>query len=139
MTATEPAKIFTGTHGPDDGAGEGTPWPDDVPPDQDDTWYPLRDDPWRAKRMEYFIAFLWVVAALCGIGLTIVYCSGGQAELEGLFLLVGFGLLGHRPVVVGALPPPRPRHHGQPRDHHRLRARRSEPQWSSRCREGPTP
>ena len=94
MTATKSPKIFTGTHGPDDGAGEGTPWPDDVPPDQDDTWYPLRDDPWRAKRMEYFIAFLWVIAALCGVGLAIVYCLGGQAELEGLFLLVGFGLLG---------------------------------------------
>ena len=48
----------------------------------------------RAKRMEYFIAFLWVIAALCGVGLAIVYCLGGQAQLEGLLLLVGFGLLG---------------------------------------------
>lgn len=94
MTATESPKIFTGTHGPEEGAGAGTPWPDDVPPDQDDTWYPLRDDPWRAKRMEYFIALLWAITAVCGVGLAVVYCTGGQAQLEGLFFLVGFGCLG---------------------------------------------
>jgi ubiquinol-cytochrome c reductase iron-sulfur subunit len=93
MTATESPKVFTGTHGPEE-AGTSTPWPDDVPPDQDDTWYPLRDDPWRARRMEYFIAFLWAITAACGVGLATVYCTGGQAQLEGLFLLVGFGTLG---------------------------------------------
>ena len=70
MTTTQrPPTVFTGTHGPEDGAGAGTPWPDDVPPDQDDTWYPLRDDPWRARRMEYVIAAFWAITALCGLGL----------------------------------------------------------------------
>ena len=58
MTTTEPRKVFpkvlTGTHGPEEGAGAGTPWPDDVPPGQDDTWYPLRDDPWRAAAARVF-------------------------------------------------------------------------------------
>jgi len=87
-------KVMTGTHGPEDGAGAGTPWPGDVPPDQDDTWYPLRDDPWRAKRAERLIASLWAVTALCGIGLMAVYWTGGQAQLEGVLLFGGFSALG---------------------------------------------
>ncbi len=98
MTATEERKFFpeimTGTHGPEEGAGAGTPWPDDVPPGQDDTWYPLRDDPWRAQRLEYFIAMLWGVTGVCGIGLMVVYWTGGQAQLEGYLLLAAFGCLG---------------------------------------------
>jgi ubiquinol-cytochrome c reductase iron-sulfur subunit len=86
--------IITGTHGPEEAAGAGTPWPDDVPPGQDDTWYPLRDDPWRARRMEYFIAMLWGVTGLCGIGLMACYWTGGQAQVEGWLLLGAFGFLG---------------------------------------------
>lgn len=84
----------TGTHDTKDGAGKGTPWPDDVPPGQDDTWYPLRDDPWKARRMEYFIAMLWGVTAVCGLGLMTVYWTGGQTQLEGYLLLAGFGCMG---------------------------------------------
>lgn len=98
MTTTEYRdklpKVFTGTHGPEEGAGLGTPWPDDVPPDQDDTWYPLRDDPWKARKLEYFIAFLWGITAVCGVGLAAIYVTGGQAQLEGLCLCLGFGALG---------------------------------------------
>lgn len=98
MTTTEPAakfpRVMTGTHGPEEGAGLGTPWPDDVPPDQDDTWYPLRDDPWKARRLEYFIAFLWAITGFCGVGLAVVYVTGGQAQIEGGCLCLGFACLG---------------------------------------------
>ncbi|HUB71947.1 MAG TPA: Rieske 2Fe-2S domain-containing protein [Acidimicrobiales bacterium] len=97
MTEIEPTRsrrVMTGTHGPEDGAGEGTPWPDDVPPDQDDTWFPYRDDPWKARRMEYLIAAFWSVAAVCGIGLMIIYWTGGQAQLEGLCLFLALASLG---------------------------------------------
>lgn len=87
-------EVMTGTHGPDDGADQGTPWPDDIPADQDDSWYPLHDEPWRARRLEYIIALLWGITAVCGIGLMVVYWTGGQAQLEGYFLLFGFGCLG---------------------------------------------
>ncbi|MGH9105584.1 MAG: Rieske 2Fe-2S domain-containing protein [Acidimicrobiales bacterium] len=88
------SNVVTGTHGPEEGAGAGTPWPDDVPPDQDDTWYPLRDDPWKARRLEYGIAALWGVTALCGIGLMVVYWTGGQAQLEGGLLAAALVCLG---------------------------------------------
>ena len=94
MTATKHPRIVTGTHGPEEGAGAGTPWPDDVPPDQDDTWYPLRDDPWRARRMEYLIAGLWGITAVCGLGLMVVYWTGGQAQLEGGLFAGATGALG---------------------------------------------
>lgn len=87
-------KVMTGTHGPEEGAGAGTPWPGDVPPDQDDTWYPLRDDPWKARRMEYLIAALWMVMGGCGIGLMICYWTGGQAQVEGALLASAFGCFG---------------------------------------------
>ena len=94
MTVTGPRRVMTGTHGPEDGAGAGTPWPDDVPPEQDDTWYPLRDDPWKARRMEYIIAAFWSVTAVCGIALMIIYWTGGQAQLEGLCFFLATGCLG---------------------------------------------
>ncbi len=94
MAETKFPRVFTGAHGPEDGAGETTPWPDDVPPDQDDTWYPLRDDPWRARRMEYVIAAFWAITALCGLGLIVVYCTGGEAQYEGWLLLGAFATLG---------------------------------------------
>jgi ubiquinol-cytochrome c reductase iron-sulfur subunit len=94
VTSTKFPKVFTGTHGPDDGAGFGTPWPDDVPPDQDDTWFPLRDDPWRAQRMEYLIAFFFAIAGACGIGLMVVYYDGGQTQWAGGLLGLATGCLG---------------------------------------------
>ena len=94
MAETKVPRVVTGTHGPEDGAGETTPWPDDVPPHQDDTWYPLRDDPWRARRMEYVIAAFWAITALCGLGLIVVYCTGGEAQYEGWLLLGAFATLG---------------------------------------------
>jgi len=92
-------RVVTGTHGPEEGAGAGTPWPGDVPPEQDDTWYPLRDDPWRARRVELFIALLWGVTAACGTGLMAVYWMGGQAQLEGALLFCGFSALGAGLVI----------------------------------------
>jgi ubiquinol-cytochrome c reductase iron-sulfur subunit len=94
MTATKFPRVFTGTHGPEDGAGAATPWPDDVPPHQDDTWYPLRDDPRRARRTEHVIALLWAVTGACGIGLMVVYWTGGQAQVEGALLCGALGCLG---------------------------------------------
>jgi ubiquinol-cytochrome c reductase iron-sulfur subunit len=94
MTDTRLPKIFTGTHGPEEGLGASTPWPDDVPPDQDDTWYPLRDDPWKARRMELVIAGFWSITALCGLAMAVIYVTGGQAQLEGAVLAGGFGCLG---------------------------------------------
>jgi ubiquinol-cytochrome c reductase iron-sulfur subunit len=85
---------MTGTHGPEDGAGEGTPWPDDVPPDQDDTWFPLRDDPWRARRMEYVIAAFFGLAGAAGIGLLVDYYDNGQTQWAG-------GLLGAAAACMG--------------------------------------
>ena len=55
---------------------------------------PASRRPWRAQRMEYFIAMLWGVTAVCGIGLMVVYWTGGQAQLEGYLLLAAFGCLG---------------------------------------------
>jgi len=99
MTATKVPRVVTGTHGPEEGAGAGTPWPDDVPPEQDDTWYPLRDDPWKARRVEYFIALLWSVTGISGIALMVIYWTGGQAQLEGLFLALATGCLGTGLVI----------------------------------------
>jgi ubiquinol-cytochrome c reductase iron-sulfur subunit len=87
-------RVFTGTHDNLDGADGHTAWPNDVPPGQDDTWYPLRDDPWKARRMEYIIAAFWGITAVCGIGLMIVYWTGGQAQYEGALLLLAFASLG---------------------------------------------
>lgn len=100
MTTTESPKftkyprVMTGTHGPDEGAGAGTPWPGDVPPEQDDTWYPLKHDPWRARRLEYIIAFLWGITAVCSVGLMVVYWTGGQAQIEGGLFAGATGCLG---------------------------------------------
>ncbi|HTW08748.1 MAG TPA: Rieske 2Fe-2S domain-containing protein [Acidimicrobiales bacterium] len=90
--------VMTGTHGAEEGAGAGTPWPDDVPPDQDDTWFPLRDDPWRARRMEYLIAAFFAVTGACGIGIMVAYVDGAQTQWEGSFfalatLCLGIGLV----------------------------------------------
>ncbi|HTV10426.1 MAG TPA: Rieske 2Fe-2S domain-containing protein [Acidimicrobiales bacterium] len=103
MTATKFPRVFTGTHGPEDGAGAGTPWPDDVPPTQDETWYPLRDDPWKARRAEYFIAFLWSITGVCGIGLMVIYWTGGQAQLEGLCFALALGCLATGMVIWARL------------------------------------
>lgn len=57
-------RVFTGTHDNLDGADGHTAWPNDVPPGQDDTWFPLRDDPWKARRMEYIIAAFWGITEI---------------------------------------------------------------------------
>jgi ubiquinol-cytochrome c reductase iron-sulfur subunit len=87
-------RVITGTHGPEEGAGTGTPWPDDVPPQQDDLWYPLRHDPWRARQVENIIALFWVIAGFCSIGIMVVYWTGGQVQLEGGLLAGATGFLG---------------------------------------------
>lgn len=94
LAATRVPRVFTGTHGPEEGAGLPTPWPDDVPPEQDDTWYPLRDDPWTARRMEYVISGFWAITALASIAIAVLYVIGAQTQLEGLCLFVAFGSLG---------------------------------------------
>jgi ubiquinol-cytochrome c reductase iron-sulfur subunit len=76
------------------GIDPGQPWPEDVPRDQDDTRWRFQDDPKGARRAELKIATLWMITMLCGIGLAVVYCLGGQAQVEGCLLAVGFGCLG---------------------------------------------
>ena len=40
------------------------------------------------------IAAFWAVAAVCGIGLMVVYVTGGQAQYEGALLFLAFASLG---------------------------------------------
>ncbi len=70
------------------------PYPEDTPPGQDDTWYRLRDDPIRAKRAERRIAACFLVTAMAGVGLCVVYVLGGQPQAEGALLFFGFAGLG---------------------------------------------
>lgn len=72
----------------------GQPWPDDVPHGQDDTWWRYKDDPRGARRAELRIAAFWMLAVVAGVGLATVYVLGGQPQLEGTFLAIGFGGLG---------------------------------------------
>jgi ubiquinol-cytochrome c reductase iron-sulfur subunit len=44
--------------------------------------------------MEMIIAAFWAVTGMCGIGLMIVYWTGGQAQYEGALLLLAFATLG---------------------------------------------
>jgi ubiquinol-cytochrome c reductase iron-sulfur subunit len=44
--------------------------------------------------MEYVIAAFWAIAALCGVGLMVVYVTGGQAQYEGGLLFLAFASLG---------------------------------------------
>ncbi len=69
-------------------------WPDDVPPDQDDTWYRFRDDERGARRAELRIVACWSVTAVCALGLMVTYVLGGQPQVEGLLLFGAFGGLG---------------------------------------------
>ncbi|MDQ2754450.1 MAG: Rieske 2Fe-2S domain-containing protein [Actinomycetota bacterium] len=70
------------------------PWPDDVPKDQDDTWWRYQDDPKAARRAELRVAFCWILTLLAGIGLAAVYVAGGQPQVEGALLFVAFAGLG---------------------------------------------
>jgi ubiquinol-cytochrome c reductase iron-sulfur subunit len=76
------------------GIDPGMPWPDDVPRDQDDTRWRYQDDPKGARRAELKIAALWTITLLCGLGLAVTYCLGGQPQVEGSLLAVSFGCLG---------------------------------------------
>lgn len=87
-------RVFTGTHGPDEGAGAPTPWPDDVPPDQDDQWFPLRDDPWKARWMELIVSAFWGLAALCALGFAVDYVVDADTQIDGGLLAFAFAFLG---------------------------------------------
>lgn len=76
------------------GIEAGEPWPDDVPLDQDDSWWRYQDDPKGARRAELRIAFCWMLTVLAAVGLMIVFVVGGQAQAEGALLFVGFVGLG---------------------------------------------
>ena len=76
------------------GIDPGQPWPEDVPRDQDDMHWRYEGDPKGARRAELRIAALWTVTLLCGIGLAVVYVVGGQPQVEGSLLALGFGCLG---------------------------------------------
>jgi ubiquinol-cytochrome c reductase iron-sulfur subunit len=76
------------------GIYDGEEWPDDVPRNQDDTHWRFEDDPAGARKAELKIAACWMVTLLCGLGLAVTYCLGGQPQAEGSLLCVGFGGLG---------------------------------------------
>ncbi|MGH9060417.1 MAG: hypothetical protein ACRDZY_13020, partial [Acidimicrobiales bacterium] len=73
------------------GLGPDEPWPNDVPADQDDSWWRFRDDPKKARRAEMKVAACWTLPMLAGIGLMITYVAGGQPQVEGALLALGFG------------------------------------------------
>ncbi len=75
------------------GIEPGEAWPEDVPRDQDDMHWRYEGDPKGARLAELRIAALWMVTLLCGIGLAWVYVAGGQPQVEGTLLAVGFGCL----------------------------------------------
>lgn len=97
LTPTSPAEVshtmpeLDPTHF---GIEPGEPWPDDVPRDQDDSWWRYRDDARGARRAELRIAFCWTLTLLSALGLMIVYVAGGQPQVEGSLLFVGFCGLG---------------------------------------------
>jgi len=76
------------------GIEPGEPWPEDVPRDQDDTWWRYRDDPAGARKAEIKIAFMWIITLLCGLGLAVIYVMGGDPQIEGGLLALGFFCLG---------------------------------------------
>lgn len=76
------------------GIEAGEPWPEDVPRDQDDSWWRYIDDPRGARRAELRIAFCWSLTLVAAVGLAITYCVGGQPQAEGCLLAVGFCGLG---------------------------------------------
>jgi ubiquinol-cytochrome c reductase iron-sulfur subunit len=72
----------------------GEPWPEDVPRNQNDMHWRFEDDPKGARRAELRIAALWMLTMLSGIGLAVTYSVGGQPQVEGCLLALGFGCLG---------------------------------------------
>jgi ubiquinol-cytochrome c reductase iron-sulfur subunit len=76
------------------GIEPGEPWPEDVPRDQDDSWWRYRDDPKGARRAELRVAFCWILTLVASIGLMIVFVEGGQPQAEGGLLFVAFVGLG---------------------------------------------
>jgi ubiquinol-cytochrome c reductase iron-sulfur subunit len=76
------------------GIHPGEEWPDDVPRNQDDTRTRYDGDPKGARRAELRIAAFWIVTLFCGLGLAVTYCLGGQPQVEGSLLALGFGCLG---------------------------------------------
>jgi ubiquinol-cytochrome c reductase iron-sulfur subunit len=71
------------------------PWPEDVPKNQDLTWWRYRDDPKGAKKAERRIVACWMVTMVCGFGLATTYVvAPHQSQLIGGFLFGGFVSLG---------------------------------------------
>ncbi len=75
------------------GIDPGEPWPEDVPRGQDDMRWRYQDDPKGARRAELRIALLWMLTLLSGVGLAATYVAGGQPQVEGCLLALGFGAL----------------------------------------------
>jgi ubiquinol-cytochrome c reductase iron-sulfur subunit len=106
MTTTEPGRAERAV---DEGEGADSPythtkahfgiepgeeWPEDVPHDQDDTWWRYQDDAKGARRAEMRIAACWTVTLLAGLALAVTYCLGAQSQAIGIELALGFLALG---------------------------------------------
>jgi ubiquinol-cytochrome c reductase iron-sulfur subunit len=76
------------------GIEHGQPWPEDVPRGQNDTHWRYEDDPKGARRAELRVAACWSLMFISGIGLAFCYVLGGQTQIEGALLFLGFAGLG---------------------------------------------
>jgi len=59
------------------------------------------DDPERERRATRRIALLFVLSALAGIGLLVLYALGGQVQLEGALVGVALGAMGFALILWG--------------------------------------
>jgi ubiquinol-cytochrome c reductase iron-sulfur subunit len=76
------------------GIDPGTPWPDDVPKDQDDTHWRFENDPRGARRAEMKVGLCWGVTIVASIALMVVYVQGYSNWATGLCWGLAFAGLG---------------------------------------------
>lgn len=66
-------------------------WPNDVPLEQDEDWYPLQGDPRAQRWAEIRIVACWVVTMACSVGFAATYVTGGETQIEGGLLALALG------------------------------------------------
>lgn len=84
---------ITDEPGSTESRGVDTPelWPNDVPLEQDEEWYPRIGDPKGARRAEIAIVACWLVTLVCSVGFAACYVTGGQTQIEGGLMALAFG------------------------------------------------
>lgn len=66
-------------------------WPNDVPPEQDEEWYPRIGDPKGARRAEIRIVLCWMVTLFASMGFAACYVTGANTQIEGGLLALALG------------------------------------------------